>query len=148
MSKIKGITYAAVSSSTFGLAPCFTLLLLGNGYTPFEVLSYRWGIASLCMILWGLLFRYNFRLKRKEWGAVLGLSVFRAVTSLSLVFAYQNIASGVASTIHFMYPLAVALAMTLFSGKENPELFLLQLGCQLWEPFCFLWEILTSAREM
>lgn len=69
MSKIKGITYAAVSSSTFGLAPCFTLLLLGNGYTPFEVLSYRWGIASLCMILWGLLFRYNFRLKLERMGS-------------------------------------------------------------------------------
>ena len=119
MSKIKGITYAAVSSSTFGLAPCFTLLLLGNGYTPFEVLSYRWGIASLCMILWGLLFRHDFRLKQEEWGTVLGLSVFRAVTSLSLVFAYQNIASGVASTIHFMYPLAVALVITLFFRERK-----------------------------
>lgn len=128
MSKIKGITYAAVSSSTFGLAPCFTLLLLGNGYTPFEVLSYRWGIASLCMILWGLLFRYNFRLKRKEWGAVLGLSVFRAVTSLSLVFAYQNIASGVASTIHFMYPLAVALAMTLFFRERKSGAIFIAVG--------------------
>ena len=37
----------------------------------------------------------------------------------SLVIAYQNIASGVASTIHFMYPLAVALAMMGFFGEKR-----------------------------
>ena len=47
MERAKGILYAALSSSTFGLAPLFTLLLLGLGYSSFEVLSYRWGVASL-----------------------------------------------------------------------------------------------------
>lgn len=44
---------------------------------------------------------------------------FRAATSLSLVIAYQHIASGVASTIHFMYPLAVALAMMCFFREKG-----------------------------
>ena len=47
------------------------------------------------------------------------LSLFRAATSLSLVIAYQHIASGVASTIHFMYPLAVALAMMCFFREKG-----------------------------
>ena len=47
MERASGILYAALSSSTFGLAPLFTLLLLGLGYSSFEVLSYRWGVASL-----------------------------------------------------------------------------------------------------
>ena len=47
------------------------------------------------------------------------LSLLRAATSFSLVIAYQNIASGVASTIHFMYPLAVALAMMGFFGEKR-----------------------------
>lgn len=51
---------------------------------------------------------------RRDFGVVFLLSLFRAGCSLSLVFAYANIATGVASTIHFLYPLAVALAMTLF----------------------------------
>ena len=46
MERAKGILYAALSSSTFGLAPLFTLLLAG-GYSPFEALSYRWGVAAL-----------------------------------------------------------------------------------------------------
>ena len=35
------------------------------------------------------------------------------------MIAYQNIASGVASTIHFMYPLAVALAMIFFYHEKK-----------------------------
>ena len=45
MERAKGILYAALSSSTFGLAPLFTLLLLAGDYSPFEALSYRWGVA-------------------------------------------------------------------------------------------------------
>ena len=47
MERAQGILYAALSSSTFGLAPLFTLLLLAGGYSPFEALSYRWGVAAL-----------------------------------------------------------------------------------------------------
>ncbi len=41
MNRIKGILYAIVSSSTFGLAPFFTLTLLSFGNSSFEVLTYR-----------------------------------------------------------------------------------------------------------
>ena len=51
MLRVKGILWAALSSSTFGLAPLFTLLLLGVGYSSFEVLTYRWGVASLLSLI-------------------------------------------------------------------------------------------------
>lgn len=119
MNRIKGILWAALSSSTFGLAPLFTLLLLGAGYSAFEALSYRWGIAAVCLSAWGLLTRRNFRLSRAQLRTLFGLSLFRAATSLSLIIAYQQIASGVASTIHFMYPLAVALVMMCFFHERG-----------------------------
>lgn len=119
VNKTKGILYAAVSSSTFGLAPFFSILLLDIGFSSFEVLSYRWGIASVLLIPFGLLSGCNFRLKKKDLGTVFLLSLFRAATSLSLVIAYQNIASGVASIIHFMYPLAGALSMMLFFHEKR-----------------------------
>lgn len=119
MERAKGILYAALSSSTFGLAPLFTLLLLGLGYSSFEVLSYRWGVASLFLGALALLAGRSFRLSWPELRTVFFLSLFRAATSLSLVIAYQHIASGVASTIHFMYPLAVALAMMCFFREKD-----------------------------
>ena len=119
MNRLKGILWAALSSSTFGLAPLFTLLLLGIGYSSFEVLTYRWGVATVCLVAYGLLSRRKFGLSLPELKSVLVLSLFRAATSFSLVIAYQHIASGVASTIHFMYPLAVALAMICFFGERG-----------------------------
>lgn len=119
MERAKGILYAALSSSTFGLAPLFTLLLLGLGYSSFEVLSYRWGVASVFLGALALFAGRSFRLSWPELRTVFFLSLFRAATSLSLVIAYQHIASGVASTIHFMYPLAVALAMMCFFREKG-----------------------------
>ena len=89
------------------------------GYSSFEVLTYRWGVASLCLVAYGLMAGCDFRLGRRELGTVFLLSLFRAATSLSLVIAYQNIASGVASTIHFMYPLVVALVMMCFFRERG-----------------------------
>ena len=45
MNQLKGIIYAAVSSATFGLAPFFSISLLAVGFSSFEVLTYRWGVA-------------------------------------------------------------------------------------------------------
>ena len=112
MNNPKGIAYAALSSSTFGLAPLFTVTLLRDGFSPFEVLTYRWGVASAALLLFGLATGRRLRIARRDFGVVFLLSLFRAGCSLSLVFAYANIATGVASTIHFLYPLAVAMAMT------------------------------------
>lgn len=119
MSRIKGILYAAVSSATFGLAPFFSISLLAIGYSSFEVLTYRWGVATLALILFGLFTGCSFHISYKDFRTVFGLSLFRAITSFSLVIAYQNIASGVASIIHFMYPLAVAIAMAAFFGEKK-----------------------------
>lgn len=119
MKEFRGICYAFTSSSTFGLAPFFTLCLLHAGYSSFEVLSYRWGIASLALGIYGWLGGCGYRLERRVWGTVFCLCLLRAATSLSLVFAYQWIASGTASIIHFMYPLAVTLAMMFFFGEPK-----------------------------
>ena len=73
----------------------------------------------MVLLLFGFLAGCNFRLGAKEFMTVFGLSLFRAVTSFSLVIAYQNIASGVASIIHFMYPLAVAVVMIVFLQRKE-----------------------------
>lgn len=112
--RLKGISYAALSSATFGLAPFFTVSLLNAGLSPWEVLAYRWGTASAALAIFGFMAGLRFRVSGRNLGRIFLLSILRAATSLSLVIAYSNIATGVASTIHFMYPLAVAAAMGIF----------------------------------
>ena len=135
MNRIKGILYAAVSSSTFGLAPFFSLPLLLAGFSAFEVLSYRWGVATIALTLFGWCSGCSFRLEKKDFLVVLLLSLLRAVTSFSLLIAYQNIATGVASTIHFMYPLAVSLFMMYFFQEKK----------SLWVMFAVSMSLLGAA---
>ena len=135
MNRIKGILYAAVSSSTFGLAPFFSLTLLLAGFSAFEVLSYRWGVATIALTLFGWCSGCSFRLEKKDFLVVLLLSLLRAVTSFSLLIAYQNIATGVASTIHFMYPLAVSLVMMYFFQEKK----------SLWVMFALFMSLLGAA---
>ena len=129
------ILYAAVSSSTFGLAPFFSLTLLLAGFSAFEVLSYRWGVATIALTLFGWCSGCSFRLEKKDFLVVLLLSLLRAVTSFSLLIAYQNIATGVASTIHFMYPLAVSLVMMYFFQEKK----------SLWVMFAVFMSLLGAA---
>ena len=135
MNRIKGILYAAVSSSTFGLAPFFSLTLLLAVFSAFEVLSYRWGVATIALTLFGWCSGCSFRLEKKDFLVVLLLSLLRAVTSFSLLIAYQNIATGVASTIHFMYPLAVSLVMMYFFQEKK----------SLWVMFAVSMSLLGAA---
>ena len=135
MNRIKGILYAAVSSSTFGLAPFFSLTLLLAGFSAFEVLSYRWGVATIALTLFGWCSACSFRLEKKDFLVVLLLSLLRAVTSFSLLIAYQNIATVVASTIHFMYPLAVSLVMMYFFQEKK----------SLWVMFAVSMSLLGAA---
>ena len=109
-----GMASAAISSATFGFAPYFTKRLLDSGLGEFQTLSYRWGFATLFLLLVAVLTRRSFRVSGKDFVTILWLSVLRAATSFLLIIAYANIATGAASTIHFIYPLAVAAAMMLF----------------------------------
>ena len=112
--RMAGVASAAISSATFGFAPYFTKRLLDAGLGEFETLSYRWGFATLFLILVALLTGCRFRVSGKDFVTILWLSVLRAATSFLLIIAYANIATGAASTIHFIYPLAVAATMMLF----------------------------------
>ncbi len=81
-------------------------------------------MAAVFLALVGRASGCRFRLENKDFGTVFGLSLLRAATSLSLIVAYQHIASGVASTIHFRHPLTVAIAMAVFfREKRSPWTF-------------------------
>ena len=116
---IKGFIYAALSSATFGLAPFFTISLLLAGFSSFKVLAYRWGNSFTYLGRFRHYAGRDIPHQQERLGTVFILSLLRAATSFSPVIAYQNIASGVASTIHFMYPLAVAPAMMGFFGEKR-----------------------------
>ena len=117
---MNGFFYAAISSASFGFSPLFSIGLLGVGLSNFDVLSYRWGIAGLVLMIYAFCKKKTLRPNSfdETWKIVL-LSALRALTSVTLLIGYANISSGIASTINFMYPVIVAICMMFFFGEHK-----------------------------
>lgn len=118
--RINGIFYAIISSASFGFSPIFSLSLIAAGLSNFDVLSYRWATAAIVLMIYAFCRKKSLKLSSFDevWKIVL-LSILRSVTSVTLLIGYANIASGIASTINFMYPVVVALCMMLFFGEQK-----------------------------
>ena len=118
--RINGMFYAAISSASFGFSPLFSIALLTAGLTDFDVLSYRWLLAAIVLVIYSLCKGKTLRIASSdEFWKILLLGFLRAVTSLTLLIGYANIATGVASTINFMYPVIVAMCMMIFYGEDR-----------------------------
>lgn len=118
--RINGIFYAIISSASFGFSPLFSLSLIAAGLSNFDVLSYRWATAAIVLMIYAFCKKKSLKLSSFDelWKVVL-LSILRSITSVTLLIGYANIASGIASTINFMYPVVVALCMMLFFGEQK-----------------------------
>ena len=117
---LNGLFYAAISSASFGFSPLFSIALIAAGLTNFDVLSYRWLTAASVLVIYSFIKGRSLRLNSfSEIWKVMLLSALRAITSITLLIGYANIASGIASTINFMYPVIVAFCMMLFFGEQK-----------------------------
>ena len=117
---INGIFYAVISSMSFGFSPLFSLALIAAGLTDFDILSYRWLIAGLVLMIYAFAKGKTLRLNSfDEAWKILLLSALRAITSVTLLIGYVNISSGIAATLNFMYPVIVTLTMVIFFGERR-----------------------------
>lgn len=131
--RLNGIFYAVLSSASFGFSPLFSLGLIAAGLSNFDVLSYRWGIAGLVLMIYALCKKKTLRFQSFDefWKTVL-LSILRALTSITLLIGYENISSGIASTINFMYPVIVAACMMLFFGDRRSPVDIAAIGISIF----------------
>lgn len=115
-----GIFYAAVSSASFGFSPLFSVALISAGLSHFDILSYRWSIAAVVLMVYAFFKKKSLLLNSwsEAWKVIL-LSILRSVTSITLLIGYANISSGIATTINFMYPVIVTICMMLFFGERK-----------------------------
>lgn len=140
MKSIQGLIMAILSSATFGLIPLFSIPLMENGNSTRilnldNVCFYRFLFSALLM---GLIVFLNtarkctgkknirkllhesFGLEKKQFFMLLLISVFYASTSIFLTASYTigEIPSGIATTMHFLYPVFVTAIMIMFFGER------------------------------
>lgn len=110
---IRGLIYAVVSSATFGLVPLFAIPALKAGVSVNSVVFYRFAISALLVGLVLLARRESFRIAKRQLPVIAGFALLYAATSFLLTQSYLYIPSGLATTLHFLYPVLVTILMVV-----------------------------------
>lgn len=118
--KFSGFLYGLLSSASFGLIPLFVIPCMNQGMNFLSVLTYRFLLATLCLALLLIAKKESFRIKITDLPVLALLAVFYLASALFLFWGYKFMASGIATTIHFMYPvLTTVIMMTFFHEKKS-----------------------------
>ena len=108
---IIGYPAGIVTGITYGLNPLFAKPLMNNGASTEAILFFRYGIAVVLLGAYLLLKKESFRINLRQAGVLLGLGLLYTASSAFLFEAYKYIASGLATTLVFLFPVMVAIIM-------------------------------------
>ena len=113
LSKNALIGYPAgiITGITYGLNPLFAVPLMKNGASIESILFFRYAIAVLLLGAFLFFKKETFKVSWKQAGVLFVLGLLYTSSSLFLFEAYHYIASGLATTLVFLYPVLVALIM-------------------------------------
>ena len=116
---IIGYPAGIVTGITYGLNPLFAKPLMNNGASTEAILFFRYGIAVVLLGAFLLLKKESFRINLRQAGVLLGLGLLYTASSAFLFEAYKYIASGLATTLVFLFPVMVAIIMVFL--KVGPS---------------------------
>lgn len=108
---IIGYPAGIITGITYGLNPLFAVPLMNNGATIESILFFRYSFAVVMLGAFLILTKQSFRITVRQAGVLLALGLLYTSSSIFLFEAYNYIASGLATTLIFLYPVLVAIIM-------------------------------------
>ncbi len=108
---IIGYPAGIITGVTYGLNPLFAVPLMNKGASVESILFFRYSFAVVLLGAFLLLTKQSFKITLRQAGVLLLLGVLFTSSSLFLFEAYNYIASGLATTLIFLYPVLVAIIM-------------------------------------
>ena len=108
---IIGYPAGIITGITYGLNPLFAKPLMEAGASTEAILFFRYGIAVILLGAYLILKKESFRINLRQAGVLLGLGLLFSSSSAFLFEAYKYIASGLATTLVFLFPVIVAIIM-------------------------------------
>ena len=121
---IIGYPAGIITGITYGLNPLFGLPLMKAGASVEAILFFRYGIAVLILGAFLWLTKQTFKVSLKQAGILLVLGLLYTASSIFLFEAYNYIASGLATTLIFVYPVLVALIMVFLRVVPSWQVWL------------------------
>ena len=118
-----GFLLGLLAAVCYGFIPFFTLPIKNGAKADFmadpTILFYRFGFASLIVAAIMLIQRKSFKVSRGELVTLIYLSFISDGSALFLIDGYNYMSSGVATTLHFMYPVVTAIIMMAFYNEAR-----------------------------
>lgn len=108
---IIGYPAGIITGITYGSNPMFAVPLMNKGASIESILFFRYLFAVLILGIFMIVSRQSFRISMKQAGVLLTLGLLYTSSSIFLFDAYEYIASGLATTLVFLYPVLVAIIM-------------------------------------
>lgn len=114
----KGYFYGIATSMTFGMIPLFTLPLMTKGMNYDSILFYRFLFATIALGIMLKVTGQSYRIEKKDVPVLILLGCFYTASAMFLFWGYDFMGAGVATALHFTYPVFVTLLM-FFIFKEK-----------------------------
>ncbi len=106
-----GYPAGIITGITYGLNPLFAKPLMNDGASTEAILFFRYLIAVALLGAYLLLKKESFKINLRQAGVLLALGLLFTASSTFLFESYKYIASGLATTLVFLFPVMVAIIM-------------------------------------
>lgn len=121
---IIGYPAGVITGIAYGLNPLFGMPLMQNGASIDSILFFRYIIAVVILGAFLLCTKQSFKVSAKQFGVLLVLGVLFTFSSIFLFESYNYIASGLATTLVFLFPVLVAIIMVFLKVVPSWQVWL------------------------
>ena len=120
--RTRGLVYLVLAAVLFGIMPIIAKIAYASGMSVLQVVFSRSFVGAVVLGISCLVTRRSFRLDRKIIPRMIIAGTMFTFTWLTLYGSYVYISSGVSTSLHYLYPALVVLAMSVFMHERMDAL--------------------------
>lgn len=135
----KGYIYTALSAIIFGLMPLLTKIIIARGATSLTIPFFRVFYVTIVLFFVLKIKKIDFHLEKRDLLSVILTSIFGSgLTIIILNESYNYVDTGIATSLHFLYPLFVTILCCFFYGEKIKKKQIISLSFALVGIICFM----------
>lgn len=135
----KGYIYTALSAIVFGLMPLLTKIIIARGATSLTIPFFRVFYVTIVLFFVLKIKKIDFHLEKRDLLSAILTSIFGSgLTIIILNESYNYVDTGIATSLHFLYPLFVAMLCCFFYGEKIKKKQIISLSFALVGIICFM----------
>ena len=135
----KGYIYTALSAIIFGLMPLLSKIIIARGATSLTIAFFRVFYVTIVLFFVLKIKKIDLYLEKRDLLSAILTSIFGSgLTIIILNESYNYVDTGIATSLHFLYPLFVAVLCCFFYGEKIKKKQILSLSFALVGIICFM----------